>query len=193
MSKKNSSLSSQGGILSKDIEELKSISTSVRKDDYDSLKESYALSLDKISMLSRQCDELELKLKDSESAMNELLSSLEYNEEDSTSDVSLESMIEFLNGFNICFVGGRNDMKERLNSMGLYNFIQLTCENDINRLGNFDFMVSMTKFVSHKVFYGALGKLGSDRDKHHYFNGTNLNSLIQSCYEFINRYFDICS
>lgn len=190
LSGKNKELTSTVKSLNSEVENLKSYSTSVREEDYIELQKKLALMQGKVTTLEEKCVKLESRCKESEKDMSDLLTSLECEDEEDTS-TSIEDMIEFLNGFNLCFIGGRNDMSDKLHEMGLHNFSQLTCGSDVSRLNNFDFMVSMTRFMSHKLFYGALGKLGSERDKHHYFNGTNLNSLICSCYEFINRYFEI--
>ena len=136
-------------------------------------------------------NELENKLTSQNSDFEALLKSLEVVEEENSSGVSEADMLSFLNGFKICFVGGRYDMSDKLKELGLYNFVQAVSVNDATRLSDFDFLVSMTRFMSHNLFYVAMSKLGSTRDNHLYFNGTNLSNLITSCYEFITKYFEI--
>lgn len=142
--------------------------------------------------LVSQVDELKLKLQDQTNAFDELLSSLEVTDiEVSEKDISLQEMIDMLNGFRFCFIGGRYEMTDKLNALGLHNFVQANNVSDIARLESYDFIVSMTSFVSHKMFYQVMSKLGSERNKHMYFNGTNMTKLVKSCYEFVTKYFEI--
>lgn len=141
--------------------------------------------------LANQVEELKQKLQNQALAVDELLTSLECSDDAVVSDVSMEEMIKMLNGFRLCFVGGRYDMTDKLNALGLHNFVQAGNVSDVSRIDSFDFAISMTSFLSHHLFYLALSKLGSERDRHMYFNGTNLNNLISSCYNFITHYFEI--
>lgn len=185
--------------LSKTIKSLKSdiksLTLNVKdndlSDECQDLERKLLESKNKVEILSIKINELENKLTSQNSDFEALLKSLEVVEEENSSGVSEADMLSFLNGFKICFVGGRYDMSDKLKELGLYNFVQAVSVNDATRLSDFDFLVSMTRFMSHNLFYVAMSKLGSTRDNHLYFNGTNLSNLITSCYEFITKYFEI--
>lgn len=191
LAEKNKSLTKEIKDLNSNIDGLKEYSTSVKEEDYSNLKSDYDLALSKIAMLEEKCSKLDTKCSELQGDMDSLLDSLEADDDGSSSEISMEEMIDFLNGFNLSIVGGRYDMGDKLKEMGLHNFTQYVTVNEIGRMKDFDFMISMTRFMSHPMFYSAMSKLGSERDKHFYFNGTNLENMISSCYEFVNKYFEI--
>ena len=191
LSEKNKSLTKEIKDLNSNIEGLKEYSTSIKERDYNNLKSDYDLALSKIAMLEEKCSKLDIKCSELQGDMDSLLDSLEADTNSSSNETSMEEMIDFLNGFNLSIVGGRYDMGDKLKEMGLHNFTQYVTVSEIGRMKDFDFMVSMTRFMSHPMFYSSMSKLGSERDKHFYFNGTNLENMISSCYEFVNKYFEI--
>lgn len=175
------------------------------QDEINKLKESYSsgsidnslkFSLESkdglIAILKSQIEELNSKVSQQEEALNDLLVSLNTDDTEVSTNVPLDEVIKFLNGFSLLIVGGRIDLETKLTELGLKNFTHIDSLSDVQRIGNFDFVVSMTRFLSHKVYYGVLNKIGSEnKDKHTYYNGTNLETLLYSCYDFINKYFDM--
>lgn len=185
---KNMELEKELDSLRDSIADMKSFLTTIEKDEYESLKSKYSICKKKNSSLESKCDELESKLKDLDANVSDLLQSLEETEaEEVTDEVSLEEMVEYLNCFKLCIVGGRVELTDRLTELGLHNFVQATSANELQRVSDFDFTVMMTKFLGHSTFYSAMTKSSFNRDKNIYFNGTNVQSLISICYEFIDN------
>lgn len=190
LSNNNRRLGRQVKSLQSEIESLKA--SNENENIKTSLEYDFNSQNVKIESLVAKVQELEEKIKLQEEGMSDLLKSLELDDEVDTNEVDKDELIKFLNGFSLVFIGGRSELTSKLEELGLRNFTQVSSLSDVSRLGNFDFMISMTRFNSHKLFYGALSKLGSDnKDKHMYFNGTNLDSLLYSCYAFITKYFEL--
>lgn len=170
-------------------EEVKSVDK-VGQVNVDSLFKEYE---NKNIDLTNTVNELRSELNDCKCTLSDLISSLQDEEEvsSSKSDISLKDKVAFLNNFTIGVLGGRSEFTSRLYDIGLYSVVQYETCKDVKRGNNLDFVVTMTKFVAHNMVYTMLTRLNFDRDRHLYFNGTNVEAFINSCYDFINKYFEI--
>jgi len=107
-------------------------------------------------------------------------------------DVSLDQMVTFLNEFKILMVGGRYDL---LSSLAKYNWTNLEQFDGRKNLGTSqltkaDFYVLNTKFISHKVTWKVESDV-NDSEVIMYYNGTNPEKLIRSCYKFVKEFLEV--
>lgn len=131
------------------------------------------------------------KLKEDNEALSQMLADLrEYEEKELVSDeldnLSTEEIIEYLNSFSIFFVGGRWDMKERLNEMGLVNIYQA---NKVSAEGGIplscDYLCNMTSFMSHTLYFKYKSSGIASPDDTCNFKGTNIDKLLRYLYSFV--------
>lgn len=108
----------------------------------------------------------------------------------SSEDIPLEDMIEFLNGFKFTMVGGRDDLLLKLKEIGWTNVAQISSESASNTTMQSDFFCINTRFISHKVVRLVESDYASQRDQMFYYNGTNIQLLVQVCYDFVTAWFE---
>lgn len=124
-----------------------------------------------------------------------------YSDEDDVSDgaesgvaessISTEEMLEFVNQFRLVVVGGFKEMPTKLQDAGFTNFFCLSSERASNNtLASGDFFCLCTKFLSHKLAYNVERHYCDQLDQFFYFNGTNVDIFLRTCYEFINGWFE---
>lgn len=111
--------------------------------------------------------------------------------EDETFEISIEEMVKMLNDFKILLVGGRMDLRSKLNEYGLTNVEQVDRANlctgiDVARYA--DFCVINTRFISHTLAKKVENVTDSERRMS--YNGTNPEKLIISLYDFVQKYFN---
>lgn len=108
----------------------------------------------------------------------------------SSEDVPLEDMINFLNGFKFTMVGGRDELLSRLKEIGWTNVTQISSESASNTAMQSDFFCINTRFISHKIVRLVESDYASQRDQMFYYNGTNIQLLVQVCYDFVTAWFE---
>ena len=108
----------------------------------------------------------------------------------SSEDIPLEDMVEFLNGFKFTMVGGRDDLLLRLKEIGWTNIAQISSESASNTTMQSDFFCINTRFISHKVVRLVESDYSSQKDQMFYYNGTNIQLLVQVCYDFVTAWFE---
>lgn len=107
----------------------------------------------------------------------------------STTDISLEEMVCFLNDFRILCIGGEYKLLEMLRGIGCESFMQVVSVSELSGMRKqTDIIVVCTKFCSHHLTYRVKEKYSNQLDTMIYYNGTNINGLVHACYEFINTY-----
>lgn len=191
LSDTNKQLKNDMKVLKEQLDSMSKMSTSVSKEEHQTLKSDYEKLLSNFEILESKYKELECNYNSTVSDLDSLLDSLQVSEEKENIGVSLQEVCDFLNGYKVCIIGGRLDLASRLNDLGLYNFVQVSEMGDINRLNGIDFSVSMTSFMSHKMYHGVMSKATLDKSQHMYYNGTNIEKLLFDLYEFINKFFGI--
>lgn len=141
-----------------------------------------------ISRLQKQVESLQQHVIDLEAVNSSYYTDDSVLEEVGVSKVSIEDCIDYINQFNLCIVGGRFEMGNKLNDIGYTNFRQVYSATD-NMNFNTDFYVVMTRFVSHnlvesvKASHDTSGLL-------YYYNGTNIENFIYATYDFIKSYIE---
>lgn len=105
--------------------------------------------------------------------------------------VSMEEMLELVNSFRLIVVGGYDTMQQRLEQAGFTNFYCISSERASNNtLVSGDFFCLCTKFLSHKLAYNVETHYSSQADHFFYFNGTNVDVFLRTCYDFITDWFE---
>lgn len=174
--------------LKSELKDAKAHSGDIDVDEYNNLKKELEYVRLRNETLEEKVTTYKDRMSNIEGSMEDLIFSLsaESSEELGVSD---EEMIGFLNGFNILFIGGRTDMIPKLQDMGWCNVTQISNVSELIRsnLNSYDFVVTMTRFISHTLFHSTLNR-GVERDRNMYFNNTNLNQLLNSCYDFVYSY-----
>lgn len=172
--------------LSRAITELEEKHSSVVKDYEKKIQDlEYQLSV-KTDFITKLSAELEVA--------NSKLDSM-FTEEDlavealSSEDVSLEDMVDFLNGFKFTMVGGRDELLLKLNEIGWTNVSQISSESASGTMQS-DFFCINTRFISHKVVRLVESNYANQKDQMFYYNGTNIQLLVQVCYDFVTAWFE---
>lgn len=105
--------------------------------------------------------------------------------------IPLEDMVDYLNNFNFFMLGGREGLLSQLEQVGWTTVKQ---ENNLSKINksslNFDFYITNAKFISHKLVRKFESEVGCNRDNMIYFNGTNTEALIASCYDFVKAFIE---
>lgn len=100
--------------------------------------------------------------------------------------VSLECMVEELNDFNFLIAGGRYSLESSCKELGWTSVKQLSSVSELRNTSGVDVICVQSRFVSHSLierirsYYGNVVLM--------YYNGTNVEGLIKSCYKFITDY-----
>lgn len=106
--------------------------------------------------------------------------------------VSTEEMLRFVNQFRLIIVGGYDILQKRLEDFGFTNFYFITSERASNStMVSGDFFCLCTKFLSHKLAYNVEANYSKQVDRFFYFNGTNVEMLLRTYYEFMKDYFEV--
>lgn len=108
----------------------------------------------------------------------------------SSEDISLEDMVDFLNDFKFTMVGGRDELLSKLKEIGWTNVTQISSESASNTTMQSDFFCINTRFISHKIVRLVESDYASQRDQMFYYNGTNIQLLVQVCYDFVTAWFE---
>lgn len=142
------------------------------------------------SELDRKSAQVERLLAENE-ALSQMLADMRADDEieisaDDSADLSTDEIINYLNAFSIFFVGGRWDMKDRLNEMGLVNIYQankVSAESGIP--SSCDYLCNMTSFMSHTLYFKYKSSGIASPDNTYNFKGTNLDKLLRALYFFV--------
>lgn len=108
----------------------------------------------------------------------------------SSEDITLEDMVDFLNGFKFTMVGGRDELLSKLEEIGWTNVSQISAESSSNTTMQSDFFCINTRFISHKVVRLVESSYADQKDQMFYYNGTNIQLLVQVCYDFVTAWFE---
>lgn len=108
----------------------------------------------------------------------------------SSEDIPLEDMVDFLNDFKFTMVGGRDELLSKLKEIGWTNVTQISSESASNTTMQSDFFCINTRFISHKIVRLVESDYASQRDQMFYYNGTNIQLLVQVCYDFVTAWFE---
>lgn len=114
---------------------------------------------------------------------------IDFEKEEEKVPITLEEKITFLNDFTITLIGGRWEALQALKDMGMTNIYQINFADqkaDIPR--HTDFVVFCTKFLSHSLFSKIKDNEMVPAECQIYFNGTNKETLIDTCYCHILRW-----
>lgn len=127
--------------------------------------------------------------------MRSIFSDEDYSEEDGDSGVvdtavSPEEMLDFVNQFRLVVVGGRDNLQTKLEDLGFTNIFCIGSEHANNTIAFGDFFCICTKFVSHKLIYMVESKYSNQLDEFFYFNGTNVDAMLRTCYAFMHGYME---
>ena len=131
------------------------------------------------------------RLQEDNEALSQMLADLKADIERESSfecseDLSTGEIIDYLNAFSILFVGGRCDMKDRLNEMGLVNIYQA---NKVSAEGGIpsscDYLCNMTSFMSHTLYFKYKSSGIAPQEASYNFKGTNIDRLLRELYSFI--------
>lgn len=162
---------------------------------YSSVIDSYEKKIIELEyQLSAKSDFI-AKLSNELEVANSKLESI-FTEEDlavealSSEDISLEDMIDFLNGFKFTMVGGRDELLSKLKEIGWTNVSQISSESASNTAMQSDFFCINTRFISHKIVRLVESDYASQKDQMFYYNGTNIQLLVQVCYDFVTAWFE---
>lgn len=173
--------------LTRTVTELEKKHSSVVEDYEKRIKDlEYQLSV-KMDFITKLSGELE----DANSKLDSM-----FTEEDlavealSSEDVSLEDMIDFLNGFKFTMVGGRDELLLKLKEIGWTNVSQISSESASSTAMQSDFFCINTRFISHKVVRLVESSYANQKDQMFYYNGTNIQLLVQVCYDFVTAWFE---
>lgn len=163
----------------------------------DSLKESYEATINDLKFQLKNKNNLidSLYLKNNE--LKESLSQVYSNDELTTTLESctenledIEEKIEAAKEFDILVVGGKNGFDIKLRDLGWTNITQVNSPANPVFLSktNFDFIVIMTKFVSHHLVKKVDAMYSDYKDRTVYFNSVNVDLFAQSTACFIDSY-----
>lgn len=134
------------------------------------------------------------QLKDKNKSLNTFISNIfsddDIEETELDETCSIEDMVLFLNDFKITMVGGRFELLSKLNSYGWTNVDQFDSSNLVSTNKQSDFYVINTAFNSHKVVRKVESMENNNGETIMYFNGTNAEKLIESCYRFVKKFFE---
>lgn len=106
-------------------------------------------------------------------------------------DVPLDTVVDFVNGFKVVVIGGRDNLLQRAKDIGLREVYQINAISEIRgTVLNADFLVIATSFVSHKFVFGVKERFKSlyDEGRVLYFNGSNVEGLAKVCYDYISSW-----
>lgn len=104
------------------------------------------------------------------------------------SPISPQEMLDFVNQFRIVVIGGIDTLKSRLEQAGFTNLYFANSMNTTGVVG--DFFCVCTRFVSHKLVYNFEANYREQADSFFYFNSTNADVFLRTCYDFIKSWFD---
>lgn len=105
--------------------------------------------------------------------------------------VSIEEMLKFVNQFRLVLIGGIDSLQSRMEQYGFTNFFIVSPKYKVTNMDiPGDFYCVCTRFVSHSLVYAMESRHCDQLDSFFYFNGTNVDVLLRSCYEFMKQYFD---
>lgn len=130
------------------------------------------------------------ELKDLRATVQNMYNHSEDNMHLDTS-VSVEEMLRFVNQFRLVIIGGIDSMQGRMEQVGFTNFFVVSPKYKVsNKDIPGDFYCVCTKFISHSLVYALESRHCDQLDCFFYFNGTNVDVLLRSCYEFMKGYFE---
>jgi hypothetical protein len=159
-------------------------------------KDSYVSELEKeienlktlLTSKSNIIDELTEETKRLNEYVN-IISSDDDDIDEEKQEVSIEEAVDYLNNFKVMLVGGRTELLGKCNAKGWTNVSQ---EDNKNRLNNHvssaDFFVINAKFLGHNLVWSFEKNYENFKDTMMYYNGTNVDTLIYTCYNFVKAY-----
>lgn len=114
------------------------------------------------------------------------------SEMESEDSVSLEEMLDALNGMSYLLLGGRVGMNKHIEEKGLTGVTQIIddvmfAKSSTSNI-NADFIIICTSFVSHQLVRTMQERYKNQLDTFIYFNGTNVDALIKTIYNFVIAY-----
>ena len=184
-------LKNENDKIKKSIMEIKN--TTVHIDEISSLQEEVKKLQQLVESKTNIIENLTIKNKELSNLFTNIFDEDSITDEEiEESQVSQEEMIQTLNSFNFTFIGGRNELLQKLSDLSWTNIVQYG-KDDIAKLSGStsqsDFYVVNTKFISHSLFHKVESVDNISNDVIIYYNGTNVDKLIYTCYEFIQNYF----
>lgn len=191
--------------------DMDSVIASIRKDVMEDatkrladVERELASSLETIAGLTRQRESYEHALASKQDIIDKLRAEVDslnarvrstFADEDFADEngvvenpVTQEEMLEFVNQFRLVVIGGQDRIKTKLEAAGFTNFYCIDSEHASNTLVSGDFFCICAKFVSHKSIYMVESRYPTQLDEFFYFNGTNVNAMLRTCYEFMHGY-----
>lgn len=107
-------------------------------------------------------------------------------------NLSIEDMVTFLNDYTITLVGGRMELNSKLKALGCTGIVQVDRSSNCNgTIGVSDFFCINTRFVSHNLCERIKSRYINQEDCFFYYNGTNPESLIHACYDFVTHWLEV--
>lgn len=174
--------------------EVKTLKSTIKDyEDKDSIIEDLNNKLEDANRILESKTNIIGNLTEEVQSLNEKLSSFYsdevFEEEIKEDEISIEGKIEFLNDFKILLLGGKSNLINKLEDLGITNMIQETNQNKFqNTVASVDFIVLNTDFISHKLVFTAKERNKDKSDCIIYYKGTSPTGLIKACYDFINKW-----
>lgn len=155
--------------------------------------ESYEKKIEELNAIiaskSNIIDQLSSELKDNREYIRGYYFDEQTISDDTSSELNLCDIVNYLNQFKITMIGGRSELVAKLEEQGLKGVVQIDSENMVNGTPiQSDFFCINTKFISHKVIRSVESKYKDQKSQMFYFNGTNVEALLRSCYSFITEW-----
>lgn len=111
------------------------------------------------------------------------------DEEAEISEPNIEEYVEALKTVHLVMVGGRFELQRKLEALGLDQIYY--CNNTSDLDGSMplaDFVVVNTRFCSHNLNEKARSQFPLERDQFIYYNGTNVERLLKTIYDFVEAW-----
>lgn len=195
--KKIKDLEYQNNRLNKDLETsrqrlIEVTNNSTANDEVNQLKQQLSELQRIVDSKTEIIEQLNSENKELNAFINNIYSDEDIDdEEEYVPEVPMEEMVEYLNNFRFLLVGGRFELPQKLAEYGWTNLTQFDSRKNLGatQTNGADFYVFNTKFISHKIVRKVESEI-TDTDTTMYYNGTNTEKLIESCYKFAKAFFE---
>ncbi len=187
-----SKVNKENDILRAKITKLTEFSSNINENEVNNLKNELNTLNEQIKSKQETIDKLVDKNKQLTSYIDNIYNEDDIDDEKIENDVTIEEMVNYINDFKFTLIGGRMDLVQKLNDIGWTNIIQFDHRNSNKLGGNIslsDFYVVNTKFISHKLV-DKVETLDDITDTMIYFNGTNIDKLVYTCYQFVKNFLE---
>lgn len=189
---KNAQLENENTILKNKITDLSNNTKNINLEEVQALKDEINNINELLESKQSIINGLVQKNKELTSYIDNIFNEDDISDKEIEENISIEEMISYLNDFSFTLIGGRIDLLQKLNDLGWTNIIQFDHRNKNKLSGNIplsDFYVVNTKFISHTLV-NRVESLDNLSETLIYYNGTNIDKLIFTCYHFLKNYLE---